>query len=227
MGLLCCKNIHSWVAIRMKQLQVRIGSSLESLSLINPNDESNPVKISNDYFKGQALMRIKNFRGKVPNGQETIANSEYFNGKKHRFSLLVQGEFLKKYTAEDIVWTAQWEKPLNIPSYFTKFWHMVAPHSMVELSGPAPYVQSFAITASSLIQTWDHVLDKLSLNIIEDINSIIPSHVEMKKKKSYFYTQETMMVSARRRLFCIKENRESILFGPGNTVGILTFKSSL
>ena len=76
-----------------RRLQVRIGPSIQSLTLANPNDELNPHFIDSPYFVGYILIRIRNFRGITPNDSEPLQAEEYFGSKKRLFALQVCGRF--------------------------------------------------------------------------------------------------------------------------------------
>ncbi|KAJ3315482.1 hypothetical protein HDV04_003024 [Boothiomyces sp. JEL0838] len=210
----------------MKKLAVRIGTSVDSLELINPNDEGNPTKIESAEFHGFAVVRIKNFSGVHPSGTERIEYNPYFEGKKHMFSLHIQGKFLKDWDANEIVWASQWDKPINIPALFIKFWHMIAPHAMSDLSGPKPYFQSYAVTSSSLIQTWEKEPDNFVNHIQEDLSNILPSHLPIKRQKSFLFgSEESNLVASRRRILTVEENRKSVKFPAGRTIAFETFNT--
>jgi hypothetical protein len=207
-----------------KKLMVRIGSTLQDLQLVNPNDEENPIVIKNNHFNGFCLIRIKNFKGLIPKDLKPIGGEEYFVGKKHRFSLMIQGNFKQETNASDVVWDVQWEKPLNVPNMFIKFWNLVAPHSMADLGGQHPYVKSFIITASSVFQSYTEKLTGFRKDVREDISSILPNHLEI-KKKSFFYSEESTMVQSRRKLFTVPENRDNVVFKPNCTISFETYNN--
>jgi hypothetical protein len=76
-----------------RKLRVRIGPSLSSLVPYNVNDDSNPHFIDSPYFTGNIAVRVKNFNGITPDGQEPIPDSAYFGARKRLFSIQVQGRF--------------------------------------------------------------------------------------------------------------------------------------
>jgi hypothetical protein len=191
------------------------------MELINPNDESNPFRIKTPEFDGFVLVRIKDFDGIIPEGCERHTGQEYFKGKRHMLSLHVQGTFSQEYTANDIVWATEFDKPIHIPHLFVSFWKAMAPHSMTDLGGEKPYIKSFAVTASSLIQSWRKKLDNFVATIQEDISEILPSHLHIKKHRSFWSSEEANLVADRRKMFVIEENRKNLIFDNNSTLGIL------
>lgn len=204
-----------------KQLTIKIGTDLSNLKLVNPNDVKNPFRIASEEFTGFVLVRVKNFIGKLPASTERIDCPEYFKGKKHHFSLQVQGNFVKEQSVSDIIWAAEWDRPINVPSLFVSFWKMVAPHSMSDLGAEKPYIHSYIATASSLMQTWPSKLGEFVSEIKEDISSM---NVNFKPKYSIFNimeSEEHSLVTSRRKFFLNEENRNSSKFTPNDTIGIL------
>ncbi len=135
------------------------------------------------------------------------------------FSLQVQGQFTNEYKANDIVWAAEWERPIRVPNFFISFYQMVAPHSMVDFSGPRPYIQSFAVTASSVMQSWSKIKTSFEANLQEDISSVLPPNLTIKRHKSFFSSEEANLVADRRKLLVVEANRKSMIFQPTHTIG--------
>ena len=52
--------------VKGRKLQVRIGSSIETLSVAKVNDDSDPHFIDSPYFTGFLVVRVKNFEGVIP-----------------------------------------------------------------------------------------------------------------------------------------------------------------
>ena len=63
--------------------------------VVHVNDDANPILINNDYMTGQAVFRVKDFRGWTPLDERTgqpkaaIKTSPYFEGHRRTFSLQV------------------------------------------------------------------------------------------------------------------------------------------
>jgi hypothetical protein len=70
-----------------RKLQCRIGGSIDSLALYNPNDESNPHFIDNEIFCGLVVVRVKDFDGITRDNIPPIPTIPYFESKKRMFSV--------------------------------------------------------------------------------------------------------------------------------------------
>jgi Protein of unknown function (DUF1769) len=195
-------------SVSLLQLAVRVGSSQENLEIFTPNDEAFPFKIDTELFEGFVQVRIKDFGG--------IGHS---SEQKHPFSIQIQGNFKKEMTANDVVWSWEALEPLKIPSIFAQFLRVVAPHTMFDFDAKNPFIQSFAITASSLMQVWPKKLKEFQPQISEDISPILPPHLQFKPSRTLFSSEETHSVQIRRKLFIIEENRNNTIFHPNQTIG--------
>ena len=79
---------------KKKKLQVKIGPTLETLSIAAVNSDQDVNFIDSPLFCGQFVIRIKNFAGITPNGEPVKGYSEsYFDGKKRLFALQLSGRF--------------------------------------------------------------------------------------------------------------------------------------
>ena len=54
--------------VKGRKLQVRIGSSIDTLAVAKVNDDNDPHFIDSPYFTGFLVVRVKNFEGVVPSG---------------------------------------------------------------------------------------------------------------------------------------------------------------
>lgn len=135
------------------------------------------------------------------------------------FSFQVQGSFTETYNLENLVWVWDAQKPIKIPSLFITFFKMIAPHSVSDLGGEKPFVQSYAITASSLVQTWEGNLPSFVSNLHEDISHILPPTLFMKSHKRLFMDDENAAVSNRRKLYVNEDNRTVTTIPPDVTIG--------
>lgn len=135
----------------------------------------------------------------------------------------MQGHFLKEHSSDDLVWAWQAENPIKIPYLFVAFFNVIAPNAMSDLTGDKPYFQSYAVTASSVMQAWDSVVDNFVSDIQEDVSSILPPNLNIKTQKKLFSKEENLnaAVSNRRRMFVVEDNRKATIFTPNNTIGTL------
>ena len=77
-----------------KVLRVRIGPSIHHLSLAHVNNPDSPHFIDSPYFTGKILIRVKNFKGEIPEGAPTSKmTQDYFSSHKRLFSIQIQGRF--------------------------------------------------------------------------------------------------------------------------------------
>ena len=94
-------HIHS-----SKVMHVYAGASLESLSLLNVNDDASPFYFDGLLFHGRLVVRIRHFKGARPQSSTigTIATNDssetsnltaedYFGDKKRIFSIQFEGVF--------------------------------------------------------------------------------------------------------------------------------------
>jgi hypothetical protein len=83
-------------------LTVHVGPSYQQQALINVNDDEHPVLIDSEHFTGRIIVRIRDFTGTIPPGETRIKNTPYFNGRKRKFSIQVEGRFKQAVTADDV-----------------------------------------------------------------------------------------------------------------------------
>lgn len=198
-------------SLSLFKLAVRVGSCQENLQIFTPNNEEAPFKIDTDLFEGFVQVRVKDFSG--------IGHSPSLSEQKHPFSIQIQGNFKQPMTASDVVWSWEALEPLKIPSIFAQFLRVVAPHTMFDFDTKTPFIQSFAITASSLMQVWPKKLKEFQPQIGEDISTILPPHLQFKPGRTLFSSEETHSVQIRRKLFVEEKNRDNVIFSPDQTIG--------
>ncbi|KAJ3202947.1 hypothetical protein HDU82_006953 [Entophlyctis luteolus] len=168
-----------------ESLRIRIGPSPAKMELCTPNDEDSP---------GDILIRINNFRGVVPPGCPRIPTTPYFNGRKRLMSFQFQGRFTKEWSADDLIWSQDWDQPLNSPKMiglFTTFWKMTDPGSYSEINNPTPYMRSYVVTGMCTLTAWrpssgrgeedDDEPELFRPILIEDVNRLLPSDALTKR----------------------------------------------
>lgn len=99
-----------------RKLQCKIGPSIPGLSLYNPNEETNPHFIDNEIFTGLVVVRVKDFDGITRDDSPPIPSIPYFESKKRMFSIQLSGRFKKEFTADDIVFGAEFEHKVSPPT---------------------------------------------------------------------------------------------------------------
>ncbi|KAH9271273.1 hypothetical protein BASA83_006595 [Batrachochytrium salamandrivorans] len=141
-------------AIGSRKLQVRIGPSIHSLSIANPNDEVVPHYIDSPYFVGHIVVRIKDFRGITPPGESVKQATEYFGSKKRLFALQICGRFKHEYTAEDIVFGAEFERKVAPPTgswIALKFANLIDPALQADIYADKPWLFSPILCSMNVV----------------------------------------------------------------------------
>jgi hypothetical protein len=89
-------------------LKISAGPSLDSLSVLHVNDESQPLDVSTDDFEGRIAVRIKGFTGHLPkDGGKDVENEDthYFDrayAKNCTWSIGIQGRFKDTIDVDDV-----------------------------------------------------------------------------------------------------------------------------
>ncbi|KAJ3300669.1 hypothetical protein HK104_008603 [Borealophlyctis nickersoniae] len=101
-------------------LRVRAGTGYEpeNLKIVNVNDEHNPILIDSEHFTGYLVVRVLNFSGITPNGEQPIPNpaSNYFHGRNRRYSVMIQGRFKKAWNGDDLIFGADFDTKVRVPT---------------------------------------------------------------------------------------------------------------
>ncbi|KAI8928416.1 hypothetical protein BC831DRAFT_397511 [Entophlyctis helioformis] len=132
-------------AIGNRKLRVRIGPSPQSLAVANPNEEEVPHFIDSPYFVGHIVVRVKNFRGVPPDGEPIKQADDYFGTRKRLFALQVCGRFKHEYTAEDVVFGAEFDRKVSPPTgawVALKFANLIDPALQADMYGEKPWLFS-------------------------------------------------------------------------------------
>ncbi|KAH8556377.1 hypothetical protein BGW37DRAFT_448052 [Umbelopsis sp. PMI_123] len=99
-------------SFRNARLQVRAGTSIETLQKIVINDDANPFELNSDAFNGRGVVRVRDYTGV---NKAAAQSSQYFDAYSDMFSIQVQGRFLIPATADDIVFGNAFDTPLRLP----------------------------------------------------------------------------------------------------------------
>ncbi|KAJ3181940.1 hypothetical protein HDU85_003457 [Gaertneriomyces sp. JEL0708] len=141
-------------AVGKRKLRCRIGSNLETLTIANVNDESDPVFVDSEYFTGYVAVRVKNFNGITPSGKAAISDLPYFENKRRVFSIQVTGRFKKEYTADDVVFGAEFEKKVAPPTgawVAIKFANLIDPALKTDVYAEKPWLWSPVLCAMNIV----------------------------------------------------------------------------
>ncbi|KAL4252011.1 Protein of unknown function DUF1769 [Pleurotus pulmonarius] len=142
----------------MPRLRVLAGPSPSSLTPITPKVNTNQSHaIRSDAFEGEVVVNIKG----LVDESGAVRDSEYF-GREDRqgitWSIQVQGRFLSRHSADDILFGNTFDKPLKLPwgsGAALKFMKYMDPVLEHDLSSPT---KPWAL--SPLIATMPHFVHK-------------------------------------------------------------------
>ncbi|KAG0371370.1 hypothetical protein BC939DRAFT_6848 [Gamsiella multidivaricata] len=102
----------------MVKLRVSIGGSYTDLSIVNCNDEIQPIEFDAPNFKGRAVVRIKDFVGITNDGSQPVYNSDYFKGRNRRFSFQIEGRFKREWDGQDLYFGTDFDRSVDLPDGF-------------------------------------------------------------------------------------------------------------
>lgn len=128
-----------------QQLQIRIGSCLDTLKIVEINSEK-PELVENNHFKGRLVVRVSPTGTTTSGPQKHPLKPAYFTGKSRMFSIQFhKAKFKQKWNAADIRWVACFEKPIDPPfgsSIALKFARLIDPSLEADLYSQAPSLGS-------------------------------------------------------------------------------------
>ncbi|KAJ3014807.1 UNVERIFIED_CONTAM: hypothetical protein HDU68_000122 [Siphonaria sp. JEL0065] len=141
---------------RKQRLQVRIGPSVDELSLYNVNDDNNPAFVDSNLFVGYVLIRIKDFNGVTPNGTPPISKTPYFDkDRKRLFSFQFQGRVKEPIDGDDFVQGNMWKKKIKVPwgsNVILKLAEMLDSTFSHDVYADEPWTMSTALSSQNIIQ---------------------------------------------------------------------------
>eukprot|EP00842_Homolaphlyctis_polyrhiza_P000734 jgi/Hompol1/1661/HPOL_005674-RA len=141
-------------AIGNRKLRVRIGPSPQLLTIANPNEEAVPHFIDSPYFVGHVVVRVRNFRGITPDGEPLKQADQYFGTRKRLFALQVCGRFKHEYTADDIVFGAEFDHKVSPPTgswIALKFANLIDPALQSDIYSDKPWLFSPILCSMNIV----------------------------------------------------------------------------
>ncbi|KAJ3088980.1 hypothetical protein HK102_007479 [Quaeritorhiza haematococci] len=141
-------------AVGKRKLRCRIGPSVNNLQVFNVNDDRRPHFVDSPYFTGHVVVRVKNFRGITPEGSDPIPDTDYFGTKKRLFSIQLSGRFKQEYTAEDVIFGAEFENKVNPPTgawIAIKFANLIDPALATDIYSNTPWLFSPMLCAMNIV----------------------------------------------------------------------------
>ncbi|KAJ3196709.1 hypothetical protein HK101_008048 [Irineochytrium annulatum] len=137
-----------------RKLRVRVGASLDSLEVCNVNADHDPHFIDSPYFVGNVAVRVKNFHGTTPEGQEPIGSSAYFGTRRRLFSIQIQGRFKHEHTVDDVIFGAEFEKKVSPPTgawVAVKFANLIDPALITDMYSDRPWLYSPMLCSMNIV----------------------------------------------------------------------------
>ncbi|OCH84510.1 DUF1769-domain-containing protein [Obba rivulosa] len=224
----------------MPRLRVLAGPSASDLVPIEVNS-GKPYSIKSDAFEGQVAVFIKGFTDEEGN----IGDSPYFEHEERKgvtWSIQVQGagyslrnlrddsnsqhvisppgRFLRRYTADDVVFGNIFERPLKLPWGFgaaLKFMRFIDPTLEQDLASQSkPWALSPLITTMPYLQHRRITRDAPPppfpppRPISDDISSLRPAHEEPNRSPP--------PKGKRRAVFQSAARRQEVVFGPEDLI---------
>lgn len=126
-------------------LVVRAGPDYDHLQMVNVNDDYYPMLINSPHFTGRLVVRVRDYKGPAPEGRKPVHNTEYFHGRRRKFSIQMEGRFKQAVTADDVYFGVDFDELLPIPSVFNVGMaaaRVIDPAITVETSEERPYIMS-------------------------------------------------------------------------------------
>ncbi|KAI9592412.1 hypothetical protein BDF19DRAFT_388386 [Syncephalis fuscata] len=204
-------------------LAVRAGPSYTQQTLINVNDDQYPVLIDSTDFTGRVVVRIKDFTGITPSGETRITNTNYFKGRRRKFSIQVEGRFKKAVSADDVYYGVDFDDIPAIPKIFDigmAAARLIDPAVYYNAQTEKPYIMSPLLCGINAFNIRDapELFDCLPLAeyqlggeraLEEDTRIQLPS-ADPKASMPY---------KKRRKYFLNQANRQSFMFMPDKQYG--------
>ncbi|KAI8888155.1 hypothetical protein K501DRAFT_240829 [Backusella circina FSU 941] len=161
-------------------LTVRVGSSIDTLQVMDINNDATPHLIDSDTFTGSLIVRVKG-RG-IP--------SPYFEHSQDTFCITVSGRFKHpSITADTILFGNQFDAPLRLPtgsSIAVKFAKWFDPGLEADLASERPFAFSPLVVTMNRLHLGVKPIKLSSAPIQEDITLIRPDITTAKQRQTYF-----------------------------------------
>ncbi|KAJ3367616.1 hypothetical protein HDU91_001250 [Kappamyces sp. JEL0680] len=131
-----------------QKLQLRVGTSVETLRKIEANNEHDPVYVESPQWQGYLVVRIRNFK------HGTSDCAAYFKDKMRNFSLQFSGRWLQEHRADDVVFGAVFDAPISPPfgtSIGLRIANLIDPSLRADLYCSKPWLLSPLVCAMNVL----------------------------------------------------------------------------
>lgn len=175
-----------------KQLRLRIsiGSSHTELQVAHVNDPSKPTHIDNAFFKGDIVVRVKDFKGLTPDKTPAMSvDSPYFDTTADTSSMQFSGIVKADVTGDDLLFGNDFDEPIkdSLPpgtSLGLKAMKWIDPALETDLYADKPWAFSPLLATMNLINTAN---EKTTVERIEeDTSNLVKEKITTKQRRTYF-----------------------------------------
>ncbi|RKP05477.1 hypothetical protein THASP1DRAFT_19757 [Thamnocephalis sphaerospora] len=210
-------------------LLVRAGPSYDQLETVRVNDDRHPMLINSPHFTGRLVVRIRDFTGEAPEGEARIENTDYFKGRRRKFSIQMEGRFKQVVTAEELYYGVDFDQLLPIPSIFEigmSAARFIDPAVYYETHAKKPYIMSPLLCGINTFSIRDAPeapleppspplpLGEYTLGGAKDMKE--DTRLQLQPESN----GESMPYKKRRKYFLDKTAREKFLFTPDRVYGM-------
>lgn len=172
------------------RLKVSIGGSHTDLHPAHVNDPSRPTHVDNAFFKGDIVVRVKNFRGlSQEDGPAKEQDAIYFDATSDTSSVQFSGTIKADLTGDDILFGNDFDEPIkdSLPpgtSLGLKALKWIDPSLETDLYSDRPWAFSPLLATMNLINTTGNTngLDRIE----EDTSNLVKEKITTKQRRTYF-----------------------------------------
>lgn len=172
------------------RLRISIGSSHTDLTRAHVNDPSKPTHIQNEYFEGDIVVRVKNFKGLTPDNEAAkVLDSAYFDETSDTSSVQFIGTIKTDVTGDELLFGNDFDEPIkgSLPpgtSLGLKAMKWIDPSLETDLYADKPWAFSPLLATMNLLNTTGNT--KGLGRIEEDTSNLVKEKITTKQRRIYF-----------------------------------------
>lgn len=172
------------------RLKISIGSSHSKLETAHVNDTSKPTHIDNDFFKGDVVVRVKDFKGLTPDKEPAKElDTAYFGSSSDTSSVQFNGVIKADVSGDELLFGNDFDEPIkdSLPpgtSLGLKALKWIDPALETDLYSDKPWAFSPLLATLNLINTTGTTqgLDRID----EDTSNLVKEKISTKQRRTYF-----------------------------------------
>lgn len=172
------------------RLKISIGSTHTDISTAHVNDTSKPTHIDNQFFKGDVVVRVKNFKGLTPDKTPAKElDSTYFDATSDTSSVQFSGTIKADVSGDDLLFGNDFDEPIkdSLPpgtSLGLKAMKWIDPSLETDLYADKPWAFSPLVATMNLLNTTGSTtgLDRIE----EDTSNLVHEKITTKQRRTYF-----------------------------------------